>query len=54
MSKFNEGIGFFNTKITLKHTVFGYKTDDKNDLAVIVLSTVVGFSIYKFVVFVIL
>ena len=28
MSKFNEGIGCFNTKITLKHTVFGYKTDD--------------------------
>jgi hypothetical protein len=35
------------TKITLKHIVLGYKIDDKNYLALNVLITVVGFSIYK-------
>ena len=35
------------TKITLKHIVLGYKTDDKNYLALNILITVVGFSIYK-------
>jgi hypothetical protein len=35
------------TKITLKHIVLGYKIDDKSYLALNVLITVVGFSIYK-------
>jgi hypothetical protein len=35
------------TKITLKHIVLGYKIDDKNYLALKMLITVVGFSIYK-------
>ena len=34
-------------KITLKHILLGYKIDDKNYLALNLLITVVGFSIYK-------
>jgi hypothetical protein len=41
-----KGLGI-ETKITLKHIVFGYKIDDKNYLALNVLITVVGFFIYK-------
>ena len=41
-----KGLGI-ETKITLKHIVLGYKIDDKNYLALNILTTVVGFSIYK-------
>ena len=41
-----KGLGIEN-KITLKHIVLGYKTDDKNYLALHILIIVVGFSIYK-------
>jgi hypothetical protein len=41
-----KGLGI-ETKITLKHIVFGYKIDDKNYLSLNVLITVVGFFIYK-------
>jgi hypothetical protein len=41
-----KGLGIGN-KITLKHIVLGYKIDVKNYLALNILITVVGFSIYK-------
>jgi hypothetical protein len=37
-----KGLGI-ETKITLKHIVLGYKIDDKNDLALRICITVVGF-----------
>jgi hypothetical protein len=40
------GLGIEN-KITLNHIVLGYKIDDTNYLALNILITVVGFTIYK-------
>jgi hypothetical protein len=37
-----KGLGI-ETKITLKHIVLGYKIDNKNDLALRICITVVGF-----------
>jgi hypothetical protein len=41
-----KGLGIEN-QIPLKHIVLGYKIDEKNYLALNLLITVVGFSIYK-------
>ena len=46
ISECNEGLGIEN-KITLNHIVLGYKIDDTNYLALNILITVVGFTIYK-------